>query len=318
MQSLQGLLDTLLDYSRLDGKVYQVERRPVRVAAVIGHLVDDFAEVAHAKRLALRIRVSGDCWLMTDPALLHRILLNLLGNAVRHTQSGGILVASRCSATQTRIEIWDTGPGIPAAAHDVIFEELVQLDNPERDPAKGLGLGLAIVRRMAGLLDHPVDLCSRVGHGSRFSITIPRVPAPPNEEESSESSDDPLAGARILLVSENSAEQAELFTQLDGWGSAVSLVTTAAAAAEWIARHGSPDLLVWDAADGAAGASMARTLIDGLGSADHPLPSLIIASGPVPAQDAHPGAAPRLLLSRPFRPARLRALLTHLLTAHFD
>lgn len=317
VQGLQELLDTLLDYSRLDGKVYQVARRPVRASAVINHLLDDFAEAALAKHLTLRTRVT-DCWLMTDPGLLHRILLNLLSNAVRHTQSGGILVACRVGATEARIEVWDTGPGIPAAAHDVIFEELVQLDNPERDPAKGLGLGLAIVRRMADLLEHPVHLCSRVGHGSRFGITLPLAPAPSTDEELDAPADDPLNGARILLMSESPTEQVELFAQLAGWGCAVSFVSTARAAAEWVASHGSPDLLVWNAADGAAGAAMACTLIDGLGSADHPLPSLIIASGPVPAQAAHPGAAPRLLLPRPFRPARLRALLTHLLTAHVD
>ncbi|MBA3033053.1 MAG: HAMP domain-containing histidine kinase [Gammaproteobacteria bacterium] len=319
VRSLQELLDTLFDYSRLDGKVYQVERRPVSASDVIGHLIDDFAEVAHAKGLDLRTRI-GECWLMTDPAMLHRILLNLLSNAVRHTWQGGILVASRCGATHTRIEIWDTGPGIPATAHAAIFEELVQLDNPERDPAKGLGLGLAIVRRTAALLDHPVNLCSRIGHGSRFTITIPRVPASLKAEESKQSSNDPLEGARILLLSDDPAEQSELFEQLADWGCEVSFSATVDAARDWIASGGPPAVLIWDMQKGTTGTALATTSLDWLtATVGHPLPALIISKGPVPAPAAQaPDGAPRLLLPRPFRPARLRALLTHLLTLGAD
>ncbi len=318
VRSLQDLLEMLFDFSRLDGKVYQVERRPVSATEVIGHLIDDFAETANAKGLELRTRV-GDCWLMTDPAMLHRILLNLLSNAVRHTRQGGILVASRCSAASTRIEVWDTGPGIPAPAQEAIFEELVQLDNPERDPAKGLGLGLAIVRRTAALLDHPVQLCSRVGHGSRFSITIPRVPAPLREEEITVPSDDPLETARILLLSDEPAEPSELLTQLADWGCAVSRCTTAEAANDWIAGSGPPAVLIWDMQQGAAGTAMAQTALDWLtATTGHPLPALIIGKGPGPAPAESADGAPRLLLPRPFRPARLRALLTHLLGAAED
>ncbi|MDO9601019.1 MAG: HAMP domain-containing sensor histidine kinase, partial [Rhodocyclaceae bacterium] len=320
VRGLQGLLDMLLDYSRLDGKVYRVERRPVRVADVIDHLVDDFAAAAAAKGLTLRTRrVGSGCSAMTDPALLYRILLNFLGNAVRHTRHGGILVAARCTASAVRIEVWDTGPGIPAAVQEAIFEELVQLDNPERDPAKGMGLGLAIVRRTAALLEHPVQLCSRVGHGSRFSITLPRASAPAAAETATPAADDPLAGARILLLSGLPNESAELFDLLSGWGAAVTRGASVAAAEEWIAACGPPAVLIWDRQPGAPGTTAAEAALDRLaGAAGHSLPALIISPGPGPALAAPPGTAPRLLLSRPFRPARLRALLTHLLTAHAD
>ncbi|MDO8958725.1 MAG: ATP-binding protein [Rhodocyclaceae bacterium] len=316
--SLQSLLDMLLDYSRLDGKVYRVERRPVRVADVVDHLIDDFAAAAAAKELVLRTR-TVDCWAMTDPALLHRVLLNFLGNAVRHTRHGGILVAVRCNAMAVRIEVWDTGPGIPAAEHEAIFEELFQLDNPERDPAKGMGLGLAIVRRTAALLEHPVQLCSRVGHGSRFSITLPKVPAPAAAEAATQAADDPLAGAHILLLSDPPGESAELFDLLAGWGAAVTRGASVAAAEEWIVRCGPPAVLIWDMQPSSPGTTEAQAALDRLtGAAGRPLPALIISPGPVPALAEQPGAAPRLLLPRPFRPARLRALLTHLLTAHAD
>ncbi|MHB1359455.1 MAG: sensor histidine kinase [Rhodocyclaceae bacterium] len=320
VRGLQGLLDMLLDYSRLDGKVYRVERRPVRVAELIDHLVNDFAAAAAAKGLTLRTRrVAGGCWLMTDPALLYRILLNFLGNAVRHTRHGGILVAARCTASAVRIEVWDTGPGIPAAVQEAIFEELVQLDNPERDPAKGTGLGLAIVRRTAALLGHPVQLCSRVGHGSRFSITLPRAPAPAPAETAPQATDDPLTGARILLLSAPPNASAELFDLLGGWGAEVTRGASVAAAEEWISACGPPAVLIWDRPPGAPGTTAAEAALDRLAdAAGQSFPALIISPGPGPALAAPPGAAPRLLLPRPFRPARLRALLTHLLTAHAD
>jgi CheY-like chemotaxis protein len=256
---------------------------------------------------------------MTDPALLHRILLNLLSNAVRHTRHGGILVASRCSATHTRIEVWDTGPGIPETAQDAIFEELVQLDNPERDPTKGLGLGLSIVRRTAALLDHPVHLCSRPGHGSRFSITLPRVSAPQVATEPPDESNDPLEGARILLLSDNPADQSELFDLLSDWGCEVSRSATVDAAKDWIVSSGPPAVLILDMQKGAPGAILAETTLDWLtATTGHPLPAVIISKGPAPAPAELPEGAPRLLLSRPFRPARLRALLTHLLTLNID
>jgi len=314
VQGLQGLLDTLLDYSRLEGKVYRVERRPVHSAEVLRRVVEDFAGTAQARQLELRARV-GDCWLMTDPALLHRILLNLVGNAVRYTQSGGVLVACRPGAFHARIEVWDTGPGIPADAQQSVFEELVQLENPERDAAKGLGLGLAIVRRTADLLEHPLQLCSRVGQGTRFRITIPLAPASFGQGEGELPSDDPLEEARILLVCADPEEQAELLAQLDGWGSTVSLAANADEGAGWIASRGAPDLIVWDAQGGAAGAELAQAMIDWMCTrANCRLPALIISSGPVPAPETAPGAPRRLLLARPFRPARLRALLARALT----
>lgn len=316
VHSLHGLLDMLLDYSRLDGQVYRVEYRPVRAQEVIDHLIDDLAETAFNKHLALRSRVA-DCWLMTDPALLHRILLNLLGNAIRHTESGGILVACRRGATHARIEVWDTGPGIPAEAHHSIFEELVQLNNPERDAEKGLGLGLAIVRKTADLLEHPLALCSRVGQGSRFSIGVPLTDAPQknDDEISPQESDTPLEQAQILVIGQQANGQEDLAAPITDWGCKLFSVDNANAAHDWITSHGAPQAIIWSTDGGAAGIEEAMALLDWLETAtDYLLPALIIGSGPVPQRDGHhPGTTPRLLLARPFRPARLRALLTRLL-----
>jgi signal transduction histidine kinase len=314
VSNLQGLLGTLLDYSRLDGQVFRVEPQPVRAATAIGQVVDSFAEAAAAKQLCLRSRIN-DCWLMTDPALLHRMLINLIGNAVRYTHSGGILVTCRQGAQRARIEVWDTGPGIPSESRTAIFEELVQLDNPERDAEKGLGLGLAIVRKSAGLLNHPLTLCSRVGQGSRFALTIPLT----TSTAAGSGAEDKQVRERqsVLLVGPSIAEVEEIGALLEGWQFAVTRVADTTAAQARIASAGMPQLIILDLPEGATGVERSLAWLNHI-AADlgHVLPALIISNGPVPALGEQPGKAPRLLLTRPFRPARLRALLNRLLAHH--
>lgn len=316
VSSLQELLGTLLDYSRLDGQVFRVETCPVRASQAIGRVVDSFAAAAADKRLQLRSRIQ-DCWLMTDPALFHRILINLVGNAVKHTRSGGILVTCRRGARQARIDVWDTGPGIPPEAHETIFDELVQLDNPERDAEKGLGLGLAIVRKSARLLDHPLGLCSRVGQGSRFSLTVPLTEAPDAEV----AADDPVPREQqaLLLVGPATAEVEELAALLENWQFAVTRVADTTAARSRILAAGAPRLVILDLPGGAPDVERSLAWLNQIAAETGvSLPALIVSSGPVPALGEPPGQAPRLLLSRPFRPARLRALITRLLEPSDD
>ncbi len=303
--NLQELLGALLDYSRLDGQVVRVEPQPVRAAEALGPVIESFADLAAEKRLRLRSRIH-DCWLSTDPALFHRILINLIGNAVKHTRAGGILVACRRAGRQARIEVWDTGPGIPPEAQGTIFDELVQLDNPERDAEKGLGLGLAIVRKSALLLGHPLALCSRVGHGSRFALSVPL--AQPLVPDAQGDDDDSGEERRpVLLIGPPGAEREALAGLLESWGYVVARRTDLPADGLPTPR---PDLILFDVADGAAGVERSLAWLNR--SAD--LPALIVGNGPVPALGEQPGKAPRFLLVRPFRPARLRALIDRLLT----
>ena len=314
VDNLQGLLATLLDYSRLDGQVFRVEARPVHATQAIAQVVDSFAAAASEKHLSLRMRVA-DCWLMTDPALLHRILINLIGNAVRHTRSGGVLVACRRGTHQARIEVWDTGLGIPPESQSVIFEELVQLDNPERDAEKGLGLGLAIVRKSCDLLGHPLQLRSRVGHGSCFSLRIP-ITRPVVAVESNEGRD-MAEGGQVLLIAPPNPERDALAALLEGWQFMVMRADDTASAKSQLASDVMPQLVILDLPDGAEGIAAAIAWLNRIAhDSGHDLPALLISSGSVPALGEQPGAAPRLLLTRPFRPARLRALITRLLTHH--
>jgi len=304
VRNLQALLDTLLDFSRLDSQVFPIQLSPVHAPLAIASLVESFAAAASAKNLALRSRVT-DCWLMTDPVLLHRILSNLIANAIRHSHSGEILVACRRSADHARIEVWDTGPGIPAEFHQIIFDELVQLDNPERATEKGLGLGLAIVRRTAELLHHPLSLCSRVGHGSRFAIRVPLTSPPPNPAAT-------VAPSRALIVGAPSPDRLELASLLQHWGFAVTQLPDVESVQALIMSGDTPGVLILCAPDGAAGTTQAQAELARIeGQLGSSVAALIINSGPVPPLQEAQGAS-HLWLSRPFRPARLRALLSRL------
>lgn len=305
VNNLRGLLDALLDYSRLDGQAVRVESRPVAARQAIPQVVDNFSAAAAAKGLALRARIA-DCWLMTDPTLLHRILLNLVSNAVRYTHQGGVLVTCRQQGHHAQIAVWDTGPGIPPEFQETIFDELVQLDNPERDPQKGLGLGLAVVRRSADLLQHPLALHSRVGRGSCFSLRVP-LAAPPQDQAREESGD---TGLPLLLIGPATAEQDKLLAQLEDWQFRVSRVSDRDAAWSWIVEHGPPRVLIFDAPAGNSELKQAMGWLDRIETATtFVLPALLISSGPVPISAEIQSGAVRHVLSRPFRPARLRAVL---------
>lgn len=172
--NLSGLLNALLDISRLDAGIVTVANETVVLRDLFRDLRDEFAAEAHQRGLELRI-VDSDLLVDSDPMMLRRILNNLLSNAFRYTKAGSILLGCRRRGNTVEIQVLDTGSGIPADQQAMIFEEFVQLQNPARDRTQGLGLGLAIVRRTAELLQHPLRLVSVPGRGSMFSITVPRA-----------------------------------------------------------------------------------------------------------------------------------------------
>jgi len=170
---LGELLNALLDISRLDAGNIQAEKRLVALPQLLEECVAEFSQQAAEKGIDLRLRMQHGACALTDPMLFGRMVRNLLSNAVRHTDSGKVLLTVRRMAGQLRIEVWDTGPGIAMDKREAIFSEFFQLNNPERDREKGLGLGLAIVKRLSLLLDHPLALKSTLGKGSCFAISLP-------------------------------------------------------------------------------------------------------------------------------------------------
>jgi signal transduction histidine kinase len=166
------LFNALLDLSTLDAGAVAVHFGLVPVATLFEHLHADYAAAAQTKGLDLRI-VPSRAVLYSDAVLLERILHNLVSNAIRHTVTGRVLVGCRHRGGMLRIDVFDTGPGIPADRLDAIFDEFYQIGNPARSRTEGHGLGLAIVRRVAQLLGHRLEVASAAGRGSRFSVDVP-------------------------------------------------------------------------------------------------------------------------------------------------
>ena len=178
--TLEDLIRTLLDLSKLDAGVMQPEIRSFELNDVMEPLAREFDHFAQKRGLKLRIFATRRT-VRSDPSMLRRILQNLLANALRYTSHGGVLVGVRRRGENVLVQVCDTGPGIPEDRREAIFQEF-QRAHSDIPGQTGFGLGLAIVRRFAQVLGHPVSLASRVGRGSTFSVLIPL-------------SDDPAAAA---------------------------------------------------------------------------------------------------------------------------
>jgi signal transduction histidine kinase len=182
--ALETLFNSLLDISRMDASAVVPQPHAFEPAELLHRLVQDFASEAERRGLRLGLRM-GHCAqplrALTDPLLLERVLRNLIGNALKFTTSGGVLVTARVRAGAVpvwRLEVWDSGPGIPPAEQERIFDEFYQVGNPERDRRAGLGLGLSIVRRLTQLLGLRLTMRSLPGHGSRFGVDVPTTSRP--------------------------------------------------------------------------------------------------------------------------------------------
>ncbi len=179
--AMEQLFNGLLDLSKLDAGVVRAALGPVSIDALFDRLSQYFHPIAVERGLDLRLRSDGE-WVTSDAVLLEQVLGNLVGNALRYTTQGGVLVAARPRVSgagpgDTRLEVWDTGIGIAPADLARIFDEFVQLDNAERDRRRGLGLGLSIARRSAALIGATIDVASRPGRGSRFGFAQPAAAA---------------------------------------------------------------------------------------------------------------------------------------------
>ncbi|WP_374593490.1 ATP-binding protein [Aquabacterium sp.] len=181
LHGLSHLLAALLDISRLDAGVVEIRPEPLNLQAFFEQLRSEFGPEAQRRGLQLRFHPTQRV-VISDAVALKRVLGNFIGNALRYTSRGGVLIAARVRQAgeigETCIEVWDTGTGIPESALETIFEEFVQLGNSERKREQGLGLGLAIVRRLAGSQGQRVTVRSRVGRGSVFRLHIPSPAAP--------------------------------------------------------------------------------------------------------------------------------------------
>lgn len=226
--SVEEILAALLDISRLESGRAAVDVGAVALGPMLAQLRDEFAPLAQRKGLVLRV-VGSAAVVDSDATYLRRILQNLIGNAVRYTTAGRVLVGVRHLGSALRVEVLDTGPGIPEAERAAIFREFHRL-NARASASEGMGLGLAIVQRACALLGHPLDLWSEVGRGSRFAVTVPLAAGELRAEARTEAARGSFAD-RIVLLVENDADLRRALAQvMEGWGAQVLEADSAEAA----------------------------------------------------------------------------------------
>ena len=315
VRTLQDMLENLFDVSRFGTGSVQVQERPFPINEVFDQLREGFAGAAFDKGLRLRIRPSP-AWLQGDPMLLHRILFNLVSNAVRYTEHGSILVACRpaSGASEARVEVWDSGIGISEPHHEKIFDEFYQVGNSERDSTKGLGLGLSIVAHTCKLLQLPLSMRSQPGCGTRFTLQIPATQALPEWAQAAQAADvpiDKLRGRHMLVIDEDPAGRDALASLLLSWGCTVAAADGPARACELLRGAPPPDVIISDyrLRDGVNGIEAVRQLRE---AANQPLAACLISGDTDSHLKQQAQEAGLLLLHKPVRPAKLRSLLGHL------
>lgn len=241
------MLNTLLDFSKVDAGVITPRPQAFPLQALLHKLERHFAPQANAKGLVFRVR-DTEAVVFADPLLVEQILRNLLANAIRYTERGGVLLGCRRRGDRVVLEVWDTGIGIDPVQHQAIFQEFHQLGNPERDRTKGLGLGLAIVQGLARAMGETVVLVSRPGWGSvfRLGLVVSDEAATADEAESPPPVvDTDLAGLRVLLIDDDESVRVAMAELMTAWGCSCA-VAGSEDEAVGLLGHFTPDVVLAD------------------------------------------------------------------------
>lgn len=327
VNALDGLFESILDISRLDAGTLVPEREHVDLDRLLERALDGIAADAGAKGLTVLAPAAHDSprIVHTDPVLLTRLLGNLLSNAVRYTPAGsvGIRVSKTADGTSAgiagwRLEVVDTGIGIDAADRERVFEEFVQLGNPERDRTRGIGLGLSIVARIASLLELELECRSSPGEGTAFALALP-AGAPervlPDPAAARPAQPGALDGRLVLIVDDEADVRDALEGMIDAWGGdAVAVASAAEAVATLVEIERLPDIVVsdWRLRGGETGADAIAAVRRHAGSE---LPAIVI-TGDVAALRLRAIADSGLVcLHKPCDPERLRRALLHALAS---
>jgi two-component system, sensor histidine kinase len=316
LTSVEEMLRTILDLSRLEAGAIKPELRPVALDEIFSGLVTTIGPMARAKNLLLTLRPT-EAAVVSDPLMLRRILQNLLANAVHYTQSGEIKLAARRRGSTVQIEVWDTGPGISKAEQSLIFEEFQRGSSSQSTRAGGFGLGLSIAQRMAESLGHPLGVCSKLGHGSRFAVTAPYAgnarAFPHPRQQSPVSGAYGFAGARVLVIDNDATVQAAMGTLLERWSCQMTFANSLGELGVLISDPGyRPDVILADyhldfGDCGLAGINRMRAVC-GAG-----LRAIVITADHSETVAEEVRLADCELLRKPVRPAELRALMQYLL-----
>lgn len=314
LSAMNELFNALLDVTKLDAGVLTPALTEFPAAQLLERIKTTFTGAAREKGLSLRI-VATDAWVRSDFILLERIVSNFVSNAIRYTSKGRVVVGCRKSAGELRIEVWDTGPGVPEDQRQNIFGEFYRLKSSTMNQPGGLGLGLAIVDRLSQLLDHPINVVSAGGKGSCFSVTVPAVAAAahPVERTTAPRPRLTLSNGKLVVVIDNDPLVLEGMSGLiSSWGCQVVTGETGSDIIRRLAGYARrPDLIISDyhLCDGYTGIDAINQLRSAL---DAPIPAFLMSGdvNPEPLRAARAQGYP--LLHKPVEPMALRATLTQI------
>jgi signal transduction histidine kinase len=312
--AMNELFNALLDVSKLDTGVLAPGISEFPVDHLLKRIDTTFSATARENGLRLRV-VTSTAWVRSDFILLERILLNLVSNAVRYTERGGVLVGCRHRDGRLRIDVCDSGIGIPGDQHRNIFGEFYQLGGGEKGRSGGLGLGLAIVDRLCGLLDHPIELASSVGRGARFSVYVPSAPAGTSHAPSDIALPivDSEHGKLVMVIDDNDLVLDGTRGLLKSWGCVVVSAESEDIAMAKLADLGRrPDLIISDyrLARGKTGFELIDRLRHGCGTR---IPAFLISGDTAPERLREARASGYYLLQKPVLAITLRSVVSQLL-----
>jgi signal transduction histidine kinase len=312
---MNELFNALLDMSKLDAGVLAPNISEFPIDQLLRRIEMTFATAACEKGLRLRV-VSSSSWVRSDFILLERILLNLAANAVRYTAAGGIVIGCRRGADQLRIEVCDSGIGIPQEQQRDIFGEFQQLSTPGRDQYGGLGLGLSIVDRLCRLLDHSIALTSILGKGSRFVIEVPVTAPSTLGAPLPQAFVDRAAGKSVVVIDDDILVLDGMRGVLKGWGYSVVTAPSDALALTALSKcKNAPDIIISDyrLSNGKTGFDVIERIRRAFGAT---IPAFLVSGDTSPERLREARASGYYLLHKPVLPITLRSVMSQLLRDH--
>ena len=315
ISAMDRLFAAILDISRLDAGVVEVRPETFAASAALESVCADFREMARLKGLAIVVDRADD-FIRTDRVLFERILRNLVSNAVRYTDAGGVRLRCRRRGRSVVVQVWDSGRGVERRHYQAIFEEYFQAGNPERDRDKGLGLGLAIVRRVATLLGASISVMSRVGRGTMFAVRVPAGRAR-DAAKASEPSSQPWSRPEglVVVIDDDKAILEAMRSILEHWGfEVVAAPSGDVALATLQAERRAPAILICDyrLRGEENGVAVIRQFRSRYGLQ---LPTILVTGDTAPERIAEAEESGALLMHKPVSHGKLRAAIGNLAPA---
>ncbi|MCD7059089.1 ATP-binding response regulator [Pelagibacterium xiamenense] len=312
LNAVEDIMSTLLDISRMDSGALKVTRSNFNSLDLLKKVEIEFQPLAEEKNIDLRV-VGASFLVRSDRMLLARVIQNLVSNAIKYTKPGGrVLVGCRKRGETVRIDVIDTGIGIDSHQHQLIFTEFSRLEQGARI-AQGLGLGLSIVQRILAALDHPLNIESIVGKGSRFSVTVPRIaqsePVAAVQDNPAARPESRLAGLQVLCVDNERSILDAMSGLLENWGCDVRVATSLKDISQANMLEGwVPDLVLMDYhLEQSSGLDAIEWLKQVAGGQ---LPAILVTADRTNAVRQLAEARGTAVLNKPVKPAALRALIT--------